>query len=117
MLIKLETSLKTCNIEWMYEFLNHPNEGLNVLVDYLSERLLILRHNQSLDNQKYSENLDRKRVDKLLRRSKKLKMGKVNDDIHIGIMCLRAIMAASRGYGSSMVIQHCRYSSKLLYFD
>ncbi|GIX84183.1 formin-like protein [Caerostris extrusa] len=42
----LEISLRTNNIEWVREFLNEENMGLDVLVNYLSFRLLIVRHEQ-----------------------------------------------------------------------
>lgn len=40
----LEISLRTNNIEWVREFLGEQNQGLDVLVQYLSERLLVMRH-------------------------------------------------------------------------
>ena len=46
------------------------------------------------------------RVSKMLRHSTKLKMGDTTDDIHVCIMCLRAIM--NNKFGFNMVIQHKR---------
>ena len=54
-----------------------------------------------------SLDLDGPRIDKLMRRSTKLKMGDNKDDIHVCIMCLRAIM--NNKFGFNMVIQHSRY--------
>ena len=50
--------------------------------------------------------LDGNRMSKLMRHSTKLKMGDTTDDIHVCIMCLRAIM--NNKYGFNMVIQHKR---------
>ena len=44
------------------------------------------------------------RISKLLRHSTKLRMGDTTDDIHVCIMCLRAIM--NNKFGFNMVIQH-----------
>ena len=46
------------------------------------------------------------RVSKMLRHSTKLKMGDTTDDVHVCIMCLRAIM--NNKFGFNMVIQHKR---------
>ena len=128
----LEISLRTNNIEWVREFLDERNEGLDVLIDYLSERLLVMRHTLRLDSSEVvssggsssrgstltkgsvskksvsgaSLDIDGPRIDKLMRRSTKLKMGDNKDDIHVCIMCLRAIM--NNKFGFSMVIQHSR---------
>ena len=40
----LEISLRTNNIELMREFLAPENGGLDILIDYLSGRLLVMRH-------------------------------------------------------------------------
>lgn len=105
---------------WVREFLNEENLGLDVLIDYLSFRLGMMRHEQritesrtgseeklGLPNQNNSNNVT---LDKsngyirmpietgspsLKRRSKhvaKLNMGDSKDDIHVCIMCMRAIM-------------------------
>jgi hypothetical protein len=42
----------------------------------------------------------------MLRHSTKLKMGDTTDDVHVCIMCLRAIM--NNKFGFNMVIQHKR---------
>ena len=98
-----------------------------------SERLLVMRHTLRLDEGSSlpstsssrgstltaskgsvskksisgtSLDIDGPRIDKLMRRSTKLKMGDNKDDIHVCIMCLRAIM--NNKFGFNMVIQHSR---------
>ncbi|CAG9786926.1 unnamed protein product [Diatraea saccharalis] len=44
----LEISLRTNHIEWVREFLNEQNQGLDVLIDYLSFRLSMMRHEQRI---------------------------------------------------------------------
>ncbi|KAL5290677.1 FMNL2 family protein [Megaselia abdita] len=151
----LEISLRTNHIEWVKEFLDESNEGLDALVDYLSFRLLMMRHEQLQDVQEnsldgineggeislqhntttnttnsisspcannndsksnYSANnsgfmrpsladiLDSPSVKRRSRHIAKLNMGASTDDIHVCIMCLRAIM--NNKYGFNMVIQH-----------
>ena len=140
----LEISLRTNNIEWVREFLSAENSGLDVLVDYLSGRLVVMRHTMDADDPcnvsangdggkkssssssvigtirgKASSSSSHKassghsssglemegpRISKLLRHSTKLRMGDTTDDIHVCIMCLRAIM--NNKFGFNMVIQH-----------
>ena len=45
----LEISLRTNNIEWVREFLSVENQGLDVLIDYLSGRLLVMRATTKLE--------------------------------------------------------------------
>lgn len=152
MLRDLEISLRTNHIEWVKEFLNDKNQGLDSLVDYLSFRLSMMRHEQRNQEAKIESNerlnnvtagtmssgssvvgadstfqstksngvgvnasLLRPGLSELLtetspnlkRRSRhiaKLNMGASTDDIHVCIMCLRAIM--NNKYGFNMVIQH-----------
>ncbi|SPP76105.1 formin-like protein isoform X4 [Drosophila guanche] len=166
----LEISLRTNHIEWVKEFLDDSNQGLDALVDYLSFRLQMMQHEQRLQGalcaseerlnltsggdgveMVLSQNsslsppqsqphahthngglgngsfllLDSSRQQhvsygflrptiadaldspSLKRRSRhiaKLNMGAATDDIHVSIMCLRAIM--NNKYGFNMVIQH-----------
>lgn len=147
----MEISLRTNHIEWVKEFLDDQNQGLDALVDYLSFRLQMMRYEQqiqeSIDDSherlpnpmrastgnintlhSTSQNrltmtttatlsptgsLNRPGLNELLsspstkRRSKhiqRLNMGSTTDDIHVCIMCLRAIM--NNKYGFNMVIQH-----------
>jgi hypothetical protein len=44
LLRNLETSLRTNHIEWVREFLNEENAGLDVLISYLSYRQLYMRN-------------------------------------------------------------------------
>lgn len=136
----LEISLRTNNIEWVKEFLSDEYQGLDVLIDYLSFRLSMMRHEQRIEEAK-TESMERMNgstqvlpitnttttmertvngstymrppLGQLLdspnskRRSKhvaKLNMGATTDDIHVCIMCLRAIM--NNKYGFNMMIQH-----------
>ncbi|XP_075159897.1 formin-like protein isoform X2 [Haematobia irritans] len=160
----LEISLRTNHIEWVKEFLDDSNKGLDVLVDYLSFRLQMMRHEQRvqeslseseerlnfnnsgegmaasslggtsalggvsssnlLDSTRYHHGnvstfnaisngilrpsllgiLDTPSVRRRSRHITKLNMGASTDDIHVCIMCLRAIM--NNKYGFNMVIQH-----------
>lgn len=135
----LEISLRTNHIEWVREFLNEENLGLDVLIDYLSFRLGMMRHEQRIAESRTaseerlnpstnnngggvggtggggSNNIGNTSMDKqnghvkvgiattnempdspsIKRRSKhvaKLNMGESKDDIHVCIMCMRAIM-------------------------
>lgn len=115
---------------WVREFLNEENLGLDVLIDYLNFRLLMMRHEQRINE---SRNASEERLNPgmangagggsgqnvmsvhhdnkqngylrppleiidspgIKRRSKhvaKLNMGDSKDDIHVCIMCMRAIM-------------------------
>lgn len=44
----LEISLRTNHIEWVKEFLDDQNQGLDALVDYLSFRLQMMRYEQQI---------------------------------------------------------------------
>ncbi len=142
----LEISLRTNNIEWLREFLGDSNRGLDVLVDYLAQRLLLMRAEEelllsnggsadaatissgssskrslkgtlkggsptkkggggsSVDGSSGTLDFDGPRLSKLMRQSTKLKMGETTDDIHVCIMCLRAIMNNKAGFNK--VIEH-----------
>ncbi|KAH8270599.1 hypothetical protein KR018_012146 [Drosophila ironensis] len=167
----LEISLRTNHIEWVKEFLDDTNQGLDALVDYLSFRLQMMRHEQRiqgalsasseerlnltsasdggelinssaispggggvgaggvalshggnpngsllLDTRHHqresygflrpaiADALDSPSLKRRSRHIAKLNMGAATDDIHVSIMCLRAIM--NNKYGFNMVIQH-----------
>ncbi|XP_039304112.1 formin-like protein isoform X4 [Solenopsis invicta] len=126
----LEISLRTNHIEWVREFLNEENQGLDALIDYLSFRLLMMRHEQrlleshtnseeklqtagtgdisSLNNGCLRPSLhelkDSPGVKRRSRHVARLNMGEAKDDIHVCILCMRAIM--NNKYGFNMVIQH-----------
>ncbi len=134
MLRDLEISLRTNHIEWVKEFLDDENQGLDALIDYLSFRLTMMRHERRIQEARTeseerlngtitssgsssdtkSNGFLRPGLGELLadspnlkRRSRhiaKLNMGASTDDIHVCIMCLRAIM--NNKYGFNMVIQH-----------
>merc|ERR1712012_474424 len=100
--------------------------GLDVLIDYLKSRLEVMRHTLQLDEVeaagsdggsldsklrnmsigKSRKNSDFSRVElrKLAKRDKDRKLGDVTDDVHVCIMCLRAIM--NNKFGFNMVIKH-----------
>ncbi|KAI5752809.1 hypothetical protein M8J77_020578 [Diaphorina citri] len=134
----LEISLRTNHIEWVKEFLNDDNHGLDSLIEYLSFRLVMMRHEyriadskhlseetlntssglpastnppanvispQSLGHQRPSLDLaSSPSVKKRSRHAARLNMGDPKDDIHVCILCLRAIM--NNKYGLNMVIKH-----------
>ncbi|XP_050684285.1 formin-like protein isoform X2 [Leptidea sinapis] len=141
----LEISLRTNHIEWVREFLNEQNQGLDVLIDYLSFRLSMMRHEQriALARSQSSDGIHQantttsecsvpmegsgtlsstwrrraRSADSELevggspavarrrtRHAARLNMGASTDDIHVCIMCMRAIM--NNKYGFNMVIQH-----------
>ncbi|KAG5321527.1 Y2138 protein, partial [Acromyrmex heyeri] len=124
----LEISLRTNHIEWVREFLDEENQGLDALIDYLSFRLLMMRHEQrllesytnseeklqtagtdtSLNNgclrPPLHELKDSPGVKRRSRHVARLNMGEAKDDIHVCILCMRAIM--NNKYGFNMVIQH-----------
>uniref|UniRef100_U5EVY0 Putative neuron projection morphoproteinsis n=1 Tax=Corethrella appendiculata TaxID=1370023 RepID=U5EVY0_9DIPT len=147
----LEISLRTNHIEWVKEFLDEQNQGLDALIDYLSFRLSMMRHEQRIQEAKsesdellnphnttltssysgsnetnnkigingtsgnvagpggfirpgLSDMLDSPNVKRRSKHIAKLNMGLTTDDIHVCIMCLRAIM--NNKYGFNMVLQH-----------
>nr|XP_033333538.1 formin-like protein isoform X2 [Megalopta genalis] len=126
----LEISLRTNHIEWVREFLDEENQGLDALIDYLSFRLLMMRHEQRLlechtsSEEKLQtagsgdtsplnngclrpplhELKDSPGVKRRSRHVARLNMGEAKDDIHVCILCMRAIM--NNKYGFNMVIQH-----------
>ncbi|XP_048508614.1 formin-like protein isoform X2 [Athalia rosae] len=126
----LEISLRTNHIEWVREFLDEENQGLDALIDYLSFRLLMMRHEQRLlESRTESEERlqsggvgdtstlsngclrpplhelkDSPGVKRRTRHVARLNMGEAKDDIHVCILCMRAIM--NNKYGFNMVIQH-----------
>ncbi|XP_076627443.1 formin-like protein isoform X2 [Colletes latitarsis] len=126
----LEISLRTNHIEWVREFLDEENQGLDALIDYLSFRLLMMRHEQRLleSHTSFEEKLqtggpgdtsplnngclrpplhelkDSPGVKRRSRHVARLNMGEAKDDIHVCILCMRAIM--NNKYGFNMVIQH-----------
>uniref|UniRef100_A0A8C2ZB61 Formin-like 2b n=1 Tax=Cyclopterus lumpus TaxID=8103 RepID=A0A8C2ZB61_CYCLU len=90
MLRELEISLRTNHIGWVREFLNEENRGLDVLVEYLS-----FAHSAMVTR---SNTLPSRRTLKNSRLVCK------KDDVHVCVMCLRAIM--NYQYGFNMVMAH-----------
>uniref|UniRef100_A0A7N6BZI1 Formin-like 2b n=1 Tax=Anabas testudineus TaxID=64144 RepID=A0A7N6BZI1_ANATE len=82
MLRELEISLRTNHIGWVREFLNEENRGLDVLVEYLSFAQYAVTR----------------------RTLKNSRLVCKKDDVHVCIMCLRAIM--NYQYGFNMVMSH-----------
>uniref|UniRef100_A0A6Q2WXZ5 Formin-like 1a n=1 Tax=Esox lucius TaxID=8010 RepID=A0A6Q2WXZ5_ESOLU len=91
---ELEISLRTNHIGWAQEFLNEENCGLDVLVDYLSFAQLGFSPGRfnSLHNRK------------ALRNSRLVGQ---KDDVHLCIMCLRAIMNYQSGFNLVMAHPCC----------
>uniref|UniRef100_A0A668A305 Formin-like 2b n=1 Tax=Myripristis murdjan TaxID=586833 RepID=A0A668A305_9TELE len=79
---ELEISLRTNHIGWVREFLNEENQGLDVLVEYLSFAQYAVTR----------------------RTLKNSRLVCKKDDVHVCIMCLRAIM--NYQYGFNMVMSH-----------
>uniref|UniRef100_A0AAQ5XGB9 Formin-like 2b n=1 Tax=Amphiprion ocellaris TaxID=80972 RepID=A0AAQ5XGB9_AMPOC len=94
MLRELEISLRTNHIGWVREFLNEENRGLDVLVEYLSfaqyavTSTLVTRSN-TLPSRRTLKNS---------------RLVCKKDDVHVCVMCLRAIM--NYQYGFNMVMSH-----------
>ncbi|XP_006870134.1 PREDICTED: formin-like protein 3 isoform X2 [Chrysochloris asiatica] len=85
---ELEISLRTNHIGWVREFLNDGNKGLDVLVDYLSFAQCSVM---------YSTLPGRRAL-------KNSRLVSQKDDVHVCILCLRAIM--NYQYGFNLVMSH-----------
>ncbi|XP_034049355.1 formin-like protein 1 [Thalassophryne amazonica] len=128
---ELEISLRTNHIGWAQEFLNEDNRGLDVLVDYLSlAHCAVIYDVDGLENgavptdkskmmEKSVEDLSKSatnspthgasKTSKGLTVRKALRTSRVvsqKDDVHLCIMCLRAIMNYQSGF--SLVMNHPR---------
>ncbi|KAH3719376.1 hypothetical protein DPMN_062208 [Dreissena polymorpha] len=117
----LEISLRTNHIEWVREFLSEENQGLDILVDYLSFSQVLMRKEQLLNLEKSSSldtGLARSSMRGLKRSntistsrgistkySQKLNMGEARDDVHVCIMCLRAIMNHQNQYLNAPTVE------------
>ncbi|XP_077169055.1 formin-like protein 1 isoform X3 [Paroedura picta] len=131
---ELEISLRTNHIGWVQEFLNEENKGLDVLVDYLAfaqcsvtydmdstdngspgsdkgkalDRSVedLSRSNSSSPTQGCSKRHPTVRLN-LAHSRKALRNSRIvsqKDDVHVCIMCLRAIMNYQSGF--SLVMNH-----------
>uniref|UniRef100_H2LUA1 Formin-like 3 n=1 Tax=Oryzias latipes TaxID=8090 RepID=H2LUA1_ORYLA len=85
---ELEISLRTNHIGWVREFLNDENRGLDVLVEYLSFAQCAVIYGTVSNS----------------RTIKNSRLVSQKDDVHVCIMCLRAIM--NYQYGFNMVMSH-----------
>uniref|UniRef100_A0A8D2ZCI4 Formin-like protein 2 n=1 Tax=Scophthalmus maximus TaxID=52904 RepID=A0A8D2ZCI4_SCOMX len=126
---ELEISLRTNHIGWVREFLNEENRGLDVLVEYLS----FAQYAVTFDGEQSDAGGDVSSIDSPWSRSiedlhgdcslpspstlvtrsntlpsrRTLKNSRLvckKDDVHVCIMCLRAIM--NYQYGFNMVMSH-----------
>ncbi|KAK2180878.1 hypothetical protein NP493_421g02041 [Ridgeia piscesae] len=127
----LEISLRTNHIEWVREFLNEEHQGLEVLIDYLSYTQIVMRRQMiedealegSVDNDgtwsssssmrsrnksagygSLSSSASRQRRPRMKQSNSKMNFGEATDDVHVCIMCLRAIM--NHQYGFNLVFAH-----------
>uniref|UniRef100_A0A667Z5N4 Formin like 2 n=1 Tax=Myripristis murdjan TaxID=586833 RepID=A0A667Z5N4_9TELE len=105
---ELEISLRTNHIGWVREFLNEENKGLDVLVDLFMLYHHALNNNPetSVDKSKpWSRSIEDLHGGSSLRRTlKNSRLVCKKDDVHVCIMCLRAIM--NYQYGFNMVMSH-----------
>eukprot|EP00069_Balaena_mysticetus_P018364 bmy_11365T0 len=131
---ELETSLRTNHIGWVQEFLNEENRGLDVLLEYLaSVQCSVTYYMESTDNgapgsekskplEQSVEDLSKGPPSSLLPQPKSrhltikltpahsrkaLRNSRIvsqKDDVHVCIMCLRAIMNYQSGF--SLVMNH-----------
>uniref|UniRef100_A0A665VIS2 Formin-like protein 1 n=1 Tax=Echeneis naucrates TaxID=173247 RepID=A0A665VIS2_ECHNA len=83
---ELEISLRTNHIGWAQEFLSEENQGLDVLVDYLSVAHSAVSYVSACSHIHTSRVVSQK------------------DDVHLCIMCLRAIMNYQSGF--NLVMKH-----------
>lgn len=85
---ELEISLRTNHIGWVREFLNDENRGLDILVEYLSFAQCAVMYGTAPNS-------------KTIKNSRLVSQ---KDDVHVCIMCLRAIM--NYQYGFNLVMSH-----------
>ncbi|KAF4115937.1 hypothetical protein G5714_003426 [Onychostoma macrolepis] len=137
---ELEISLRTNHIGWAQEFLNEENQGLDVLVDYLSyaqsdvpfEVESVENGGSVSDSRRLSErsvedlakNVNHSsthgvtraaraftvRISNLTHARKTMRNARLatqRDDVHLCIMCLRAIMNYQSGFNLVMTHPRC----------
>uniref|UniRef100_A0A8C7TTJ5 Formin-like protein 1 n=1 Tax=Oncorhynchus mykiss TaxID=8022 RepID=A0A8C7TTJ5_ONCMY len=118
---ELEISLRTNHIGWAQEFLSEENRGLDFLVDYMSFAQCAVTYDMdSLDNgtatpDKSVEDLTRSlrfspgRFNALHSRKamRNSRLVSQKDDVHLCIMCLRAIMNYQSGFNLVMTHPCC----------
>uniref|UniRef100_A0A8C8RYQ7 Formin like 3 n=1 Tax=Pelusios castaneus TaxID=367368 RepID=A0A8C8RYQ7_9SAUR len=120
---ELEISLRTNHIGWVREFLNDENKGLDVLVEYLSfAQCAVMFDFEGLDSgedgaleklKAWSRSIEDLALCRVFPSCSTLPSRKVlknsrlvsqKDDVHVCIMCLRAIM--NYQYGFNLVMSH-----------
>ncbi|KAM8888391.1 formin-like protein 1 isoform 1-T1 [Synchiropus picturatus] len=129
---ELEISLRTNHIGWAQEFLNEENQGLDVLVEYLSvAHLSVTMDGESLDDntpptersktlESSMEELNKtsrgspahgsSKSSKTFPSRKVVRSSRVasqKDDVHLCIMCLRVIMNYQSGFNQVMKHPRC----------
>uniref|UniRef100_A0A8C2FPL4 Formin-like 1a n=1 Tax=Cyprinus carpio TaxID=7962 RepID=A0A8C2FPL4_CYPCA len=117
---ELEISLRTNHIGWAQEFLNEENQGLDVLVDYLSYAqsdapyvYSVISCTQILHIQCSSFVYSLPfhiRISNLTHSRKTMRNARLatqRDDVHLCIMCLRAIMNYQSGFNLVMTHPRC----------
>uniref|UniRef100_A0A4W5Q507 Formin like 1 n=1 Tax=Hucho hucho TaxID=62062 RepID=A0A4W5Q507_9TELE len=125
---ELEISLRTNHIGWAQEFLSEENHGLDVLVDYMSfAQCAVTLDNGTATPDKSVEDLTRSAGNSPIHSTSKalrFSPGRFNalhnrkamrnsrlvsqkDDVHLCIMCLRAIMNYQSGFNLVMTHPCC----------
>ncbi|XP_075438079.1 formin-like protein 1 [Ascaphus truei] len=125
---ELEISLRTNHIGWVEDFLSSENRGLDALVEYLSYTLDVdssdngtVERNKQTPLQRSLEDINKgsaspspthppSRARNLTARyihsraTRNSRHGNVKEDVHVCVMCLRAIMNYQSGF--SLVMSH-----------
>ncbi|XP_071811817.1 formin-like protein 2 isoform X2 [Apostichopus japonicus] len=98
----LEISLRTNNIQWVREFLNEDNGGLDVLVEYLQWLNKAMTVEETMETRNGTTSKSGKSVKK--GQGSPSHLAHTRDDVHVCIMCCRAIMNFQ--YGFNLIINH-----------
>uniref|UniRef100_A0A672R951 Formin like 1 n=1 Tax=Sinocyclocheilus grahami TaxID=75366 RepID=A0A672R951_SINGR len=108
---ELEISLRTNHIGWAQEFLNEENQGLDVLVDYLSYAQSDCTQILHIQCSSFVHSLPfHIRISNLTHGRKTMRNARLatqRDDVHLCIMCLRAIMNYQSGFNLVMTHPRC----------
>ncbi|KAI6188875.1 Formin-like protein [Aphelenchoides besseyi] len=94
----IEISLRTNPIDWVWQFLDPPNNGLSVLVDYLTA--LQEEYFANFDAREWgSKPIARTENSTLtIRSSKNGNNETASDDMNVLVTCIRAVLNNSRGF-------------------
>uniref|UniRef100_A0A7N9AR44 Formin-like 1a n=1 Tax=Mastacembelus armatus TaxID=205130 RepID=A0A7N9AR44_9TELE len=118
----LEISLRTNHIGWAQEFLNEQNNGLDVLVEYLSHAQSdasfdaeIVENGGTLSDRGKPAERSMEDLTKTpssshshgVSRAARSYSSNQRDDVHVCIMCLRAIMNYQSGFNQVMTHPRC----------